>query len=178
MKLWFAASSPCQQADWKARSGPTNESTFRTLKGTFARDRAGPIAGLSRLAKVCPSVPNLKVKYGFCGRCSAFVRSSTDFVAGATLKVLKGQAQISWQAQRFRKVRYRLRGRRRTLARPSSESAAPATKSAPDPLRAAPATKCVLDLTKAPRLPQNPYFTSQNPYLTLRQCCACHEICA
>ena len=35
---------------------------------------------------------------------------------------------------------------------------------------AAPATKCVLDLAKVLRLPQN-------LYLTLRKCCACHEFC-
>ena len=48
------------------------------------------------------------------GRRSTFARSSIDFVAGAALS--HGQVSISWQAQHFRKVECRFRGRRSTFA--------------------------------------------------------------
>ena len=61
----------------------------------------------------------------FRGRGSIFARSGTDFVAGASLS--QGQVQNSWQAQHFREVKYRFRGRRSTFAR--STFAAGARKS-------------------------------------------------
>ena len=59
-------------------------------------------------------------------------RSGTDFVAGAALS--QGQVQISWQTQYFRKVRYRCRGRRSTLARWACGGGIEFTKKS-DPLR-------------------------------------------
>ena len=48
-----------------------------------------------------------------------FARSSIDFVAGAALS--QGQVPNSWQAQHFRKVKYKIHGRRITFARSSTE---------------------------------------------------------
>ena len=59
------------------------------------------------------------------GRRGILARSGTDFVAGASLS--QGQVQILWQAQHFREVKHRFRGRRSTFAR--STFAAGARKS-------------------------------------------------
>ena len=67
------------------------------------------------------------VKCRFCGRRSAFARSSAEFVAGAALS--QGQVQNSWQAQHFRKVKFRIRGRCRTFARSSAKLMAGASLS-------------------------------------------------
>ena len=56
-----------------------------------------------------------------------FARSSIDFVAGAALS--QGQVPNSWQAQHFRKVKYKIRGRRITFARSSTEFVAGAALS-------------------------------------------------
>ena len=56
-----------------------------------------------------------------------FARSSIDFVAGAALS--QGQVPNSWQAQHFRKVKYKIRGRRITFARSSTEIVAGAALS-------------------------------------------------
>ena len=48
------------------------------------------------------------------GRRNTFESSGADFVAGAAL--LHSQVQISWQAQHFRKVKCRFRGRRSAFA--------------------------------------------------------------
>ena len=48
----------------------------------------------------------------FARSCAGFV-AGANFVRGAAL--LQGQEQISWQAPRSRKVRYRFRGRRRQI---------------------------------------------------------------
>ena len=56
-----------------------------------------------------------------------FARSSIDFVAGAAFS--QGQVPISWQAQHFRKVKCKIRGRRITFARSSTEFVAGAALS-------------------------------------------------
>ena len=78
------------------------------LRG-FARVCAGSQirAGLRGFARVCVGLRM------FCGRRSTFARLGTDFVAGAALS--QGQAQIPWQAQRVRKVRYGFTGGRSTF---------------------------------------------------------------
>ena len=48
-------------------------------------------------------------------------------VKGAALS--QGQVHISWQAQHFRKVKYRIRGKRSTFARSSTEFVASAALS-------------------------------------------------
>ena len=50
---------------------------------------------------------------------NAKVSPGLNCVAGAALS--KGQVQISWQAQHFRKVKYSFRGRRSTFARSSKD---------------------------------------------------------
>ena len=72
------------------------------------------------LGTVSETGPLARPREGFArfelrGRRSTFARSSIDFVAGAALS--QGQVSISWQAQHFRKVKYRFRGRRSTFAR-------------------------------------------------------------
>ena len=69
----------------------------------------------------------IKKTYSLRGRRSAFARSGTDFVARAALSqgrrnAFAGQVQISRQAQRFRKVRYRFRSRRSTFVRSGTDS--------------------------------------------------------
>ena len=61
------------------------------------------------------------------GRRSTLARSSIDFVAGAALS--QGQVQVLWQAQHFRKVKYRFRGRRSTFAMSSIDFVANAALS-------------------------------------------------
>ena len=84
------------------------------------------------LGTVSETGPLARPREGFArfelrGRCSTFARSSIDFVAGAALS--PGRVQISWQAQHFRKVKYRFRGRRSTFARSSTEFVAGASLS-------------------------------------------------
>ena len=55
-------------------------------------------------------------------RRKIFARRGTDFVAGAASS--QCQVQISWQAQHFRKVKRRFRGRRCTFAMSSTNSVA------------------------------------------------------
>ena len=61
------------------------------------------------------------------GRRSTFAMSSADFVAGAALS--QSQVQISWQAQYYCKVKYRLRCRRSIFARSSADFVAGAALS-------------------------------------------------
>ena len=84
----------------------------------------------------------------FRGRCSTFARygpdfarSGTEFVTGAALAqgeahiflagaaLSQGTVHISRQAQRFRKLRYRFRGRRSTFATSGVDFAAGAALS-------------------------------------------------
>ena len=83
------------------------------VAGNRNREKEQPSAGFgfSGWLKATPVATGTfsQGKHRFRGRGSIFAGSSTYFVAGAAL--LQGQVQISWQAQHFRKVRYRFRGR-------------------------------------------------------------------
>ena len=61
-----------------------------------------------------PSTDFVAAGKDFVAGTSAFAKSGAVFVTGAALS--QGQVQISWQAQHFRKVKYRYRGRRCSFA--------------------------------------------------------------
>ena len=102
----------------------------RSRSGLGSRSAPGPLARQHR---------------GFAGfelrgRRSILARSGADFVAGAALwqgqvncvagaTPSQGQVQISWQAQHFRKVKYRFRGRCSTFTRSSAKFVAGASLS-------------------------------------------------
>ena len=96
--------------------------TFRHQKRLISKDQNN-LLGIKQNLILIDLLLKMKTRgskktYSF----RTFARSGTDFVAGAALSkgrrnAFAGQVQISRQAQRFRKVRYRFRGRRSTFAR-------------------------------------------------------------
>ena len=112
---------------------------LRGRRSTFTRSGSDFVAGAAlSQGQVFP-------RFEWRGRRSTFERSGTDFVAGAALSrkvkfsqglncvagaaLSKGQVQISWQAQHFRKAKYRFRVRRSTFARSSKDFVAGAALS-------------------------------------------------
>ena len=81
---------------------------WRGRRSTFERSGADFVAGAAL------SQGQVFARIELRSRRSTFERSGTDFVSGAALS--QGQVQISAQAQHFRKVEYRFRGRRGTFA--------------------------------------------------------------
>ena len=117
---------------WQAQFFRKVRYRFRGRGGTFARyctdfaagTALSPASGTNFLAGAPPSQGQVQnrgrcstfasagaaLSQGACGKRSTFARSGPDFVAGAELS--QGQLQISQQAQHFRKIRSRFRGRR------------------------------------------------------------------
>ena len=72
-----------------------------------SREFARVCTGLRGFARVCAGLRR------FRGKHSTFARSGADFMASAaSTALLQGQVHVVWQAQHFRKVRYRFRGTR------------------------------------------------------------------
>ena len=106
---------------WQAPHFRKVKYRFRGRRNSFARSSIDFVAGAALSQALSASWGMVR------GRRSTFARSSIDFVAGAALS--QGQVYISWQAQHFRKVKYRFRGRRNTFPRSSVDFVAGAALS-------------------------------------------------
>ena len=84
-------------------------------------------SGADFVAGAALSQGQLSSRFELRGRRSTLKRSSIDFVAGAAFS--QGQVPNLWQAQHFRKVKYRFRGRRSAFARSSAKFVAGAALS-------------------------------------------------